>query len=80
MWSDARVACAGKYSYPTRSSAAKVSRRRAQHEELYRCPHCRGWHLATAGSQIPPSKPRPRERKVAAGARGLLFALTEEMA
>lgn len=42
------IQCLGKEHYGDRALAEKVKRRRARHcpkLEVYRCPHCRDWHI-----------------------------------
>lgn len=42
--------CAGKESYNSRPLAEKVAKRRNQRNRrlnVYKCPHCRTWHMGS---------------------------------
>lgn len=68
-------ACADKHRYPDKGTAFFALRQRLHDPQrrvtflrVYRCPHCRGWHLThrekhQRRAPQPSLKPRPRPRR-----------------
>lgn len=50
-----KTSCLGKHQH-TRATAEKVARRYPE-ASIYRCPHCRNWHLG----HRKPGKTKPRK-------------------
>lgn len=49
--------CAGKHPFESFGLAKSVAKRRPYPLEVYRCPHCRAWHLGRPASRKGTGKP-----------------------